>query len=89
MSAVQGPELRIGRLASPLTLSEGQQVFLGTGGIPCPACHSLAAFRRVLDRTAQVLADELDGFQMEHIGDGAVALGDVALKDVYKRQPGR
>lgn len=33
---LQGPELRIGRLASPLTLSEGQQVFLGTGGIPCP-----------------------------------------------------
>ena len=35
---LQGPELRIGRLASPLTLSEGQQVSLGTGGIPCPAC---------------------------------------------------
>ena len=35
---LQGPELRIGRLAAPLTLSEGQQVFLGTGGIPCPAC---------------------------------------------------
>ena len=35
---LQGPELRIGRLASPLTLSEGQQVFLGTGGIPCPVC---------------------------------------------------
>ena len=35
---LQGPELRIGRLASPLTLSEGQQVFLGTGGISCPAC---------------------------------------------------
>ena len=35
---LQGPELRVGRLASPLTLSEGQQVFLGTGGIPCPAC---------------------------------------------------
>ena len=35
---LQGPELRIGRLASPLTFSEGQQVFLGTDGIPCPAC---------------------------------------------------
>lgn len=35
---LQGPELRIGRLASPRTLSEGQQVSLGTGGIPCPAC---------------------------------------------------
>ena len=41
--------------------------------------HALAAFRGVLDSAAQVLADELDGFQMEHIGDGAVALGDVAL----------
>ena len=35
---LQGPELRVGRLAAPLTLSEGQQVSLGTGGIPCPAC---------------------------------------------------
>lgn len=31
---LQGPELRIGRLASPLTLSEGQQVFLGTAAFP-------------------------------------------------------
>ena len=41
--------------------------------------HALAALRGVLHGTAQVLADELDGFQMEHIGDGAVALGDIAL----------
>ena len=44
--------------------------------------HALAAFRSVLDSAAQVLTDELDGFQMEHIGDGAVALGDVALDGV-------
>ena len=28
------------------------------------------------------MSDELDGFQMEHIGDDAVALGDVALDGV-------
>ena len=35
---LQGPELRIGRLAAPLPLRKGQSVLLGTGGIPCPAC---------------------------------------------------
>ena len=43
--------------------------------------HALAAFRGVLHSAAQALADELDGFQMEHIGDDAVALGDVAMVD--------
>lgn len=33
---LQGPELRVGRLASPVTLPEGGTVQLGTGGIPCP-----------------------------------------------------
>ena len=41
--------------------------------------HALTAFRGVLHGTAQVLADELDGFQMEHVGDRAVALGDITL----------
>ena len=41
--------------------------------------HTLAALRGVLHGTAQVLADELDGFQMEHVGDRAVALGDITL----------
>ena len=44
--------------------------------------HALAALRGVLHGTAQVLADELNGLQMEHIGDGAVALGDIALDGV-------
>ena len=34
---LQGPELRVGRLAAPLSLAEGQSVRLGEGGIPCPA----------------------------------------------------
>ena len=34
---LQGPELRIGRLPQPLTLTAGQTVRLGTQGIPCPA----------------------------------------------------
>lgn len=33
---LQGPELRIGILESPLTLSEGQEVMLGEKGIPVP-----------------------------------------------------
>ena len=41
--------------------------------------HALAAVRIVLHGGAQAVADQLDGFQMEHIGNGAVALGDVAL----------
>ena len=34
---LQGPELRIGRLAQPVTLPEGGTVRLGADGIPCPA----------------------------------------------------
>ncbi len=34
---LQGPELRIGRLAQPVELPEGGTVRLGAGGIPCPA----------------------------------------------------
>ena len=33
---LQGPELRIGRLAQPLPLTEGQTLRLGAGGVPCP-----------------------------------------------------
>mgnify|MGYP000779636625 CR=1 FL=1 len=33
---LQGPELRVGRLTSPVTLPEGGTVQLGAGGIPCP-----------------------------------------------------
>ena len=33
---MQGPELRIGALESPLTLEEGQDITLGAGGIPVP-----------------------------------------------------
>ena len=34
---LQGPELRIGTLAEPVTLVEGSSVRLGPDGIPCPA----------------------------------------------------
>ena len=44
--------------------------------------HALAALRGVLHSAAQVLGNQLDGLEMEHIGDGAVALGDVALDGV-------
>ena len=41
--------------------------------------HALAPLRGVLHSAAQVLGDQLDGFQVEHIRDGAMALGDVAF----------
>lgn len=34
---MQGPELRLGELAAPRTLSNGEEVLLGQGGIPIPA----------------------------------------------------
>ncbi len=34
---LQGPELRIGGLAQPLTLKAGGTLRLGQGGVPCPA----------------------------------------------------
>ena len=34
---MQGPELRIGALAEPLFLTEGEQFSLGAGGVPVPA----------------------------------------------------
>jgi pyruvate kinase len=33
---LQGPELRIGKLNTPIELKDGQEVFLGRGGIPVP-----------------------------------------------------
>ena len=33
---MQGPELRIGTLASPLTLKEGEEILLGEKGVPVP-----------------------------------------------------
>ena len=40
---LQGPELRIGTLAEPVTLVEGSSVRLGTDGIPCPTALVQAA----------------------------------------------
>ena len=47
--------------------------------------HAFAPFRGVLHSAAQALADQLDGFQMEHIGDDAVTLGDVTLNGMGQR----
>ena len=40
---LQGPELRVGALAAPLALQQGQTVRLGTGGIACPEALVQAA----------------------------------------------
>ena len=34
--ALQGPELRVGRLAEPISLQEGHAALLGAGGVPVP-----------------------------------------------------
>ena len=39
---LQGPELRTGRLAQPLTLPEGGTLQLGRGGVGCPAALAAA-----------------------------------------------
>ena len=39
---LQGPELRTGRLAQPLTLPEGGPLRLGRGGVGCPAALAAA-----------------------------------------------
>ena len=39
---LQGPELRTGRLAQPLTLPEGGTLRLGRGGVGCPAALAAA-----------------------------------------------
>ena len=41
---LQGPELRVGRLASPVTLPEGGTVQLGAGGMHWSAPYCGAAF---------------------------------------------
>ena len=47
---LQGPELRIGRLPQPLSLTAGQTVRLGAQGIPCPAAlvHSVQPGQELL-----------------------------------------
>ena len=40
---LQGPELRIGRLAQPVQLQAGQALRLGQGGVPCPEALIRAA----------------------------------------------
>lgn len=65
---LQGPELRIGTLASPLTLTQGGTLRLGAGGVPCPAALVQAATRgqtlllddgRLLVQVTQALPDAL------------------------------
>ena len=34
---LQGPELRIGTLAAPVRLTEGEEILLGAGGVPVPS----------------------------------------------------
>ena len=40
---LQGPELRVGTLDAPVTLTEGKCILLGTGGIPAPDSVTEAA----------------------------------------------
>ena len=55
---LQGPELRIGRLPQPLSLTAGQTVRLGVQGIPCPAAlvHSVQPGQELLLDDGKLLA---------------------------------
>ena len=55
---LQGPELRIGRLPQPLSLTVGQTVRLGAQGIPCPAAlvHSVQPGQELLLDDGKLLA---------------------------------
>ena len=56
---LQGPELRIGRLPQPLTLTAGQTVRLGAQGIPCPAAlvHSVQPGQTLLLDDGKLLVE--------------------------------
>ena len=58
---LQGPELRIGRLPQPLSLTAGQTVRLGAQGIPCPAAlvHSVQPGQELLARVDAVEPEAL------------------------------
>ena len=55
---LQGPELRIGRLPQPLSLTAGQTVRLGAQGIPCPAAlvHGVQPGQELLLDDGKLLA---------------------------------
>ena len=55
---LQGPELRIGRLAAPLPLTEGQTLRLGPGGVPCPEalCRAVQPGQQLLLDDGKLLA---------------------------------
>ena len=55
---LQGPELRIGRLPQPLSLTAGQTVRLGAQSIPCPAAlvHSVQPGQELLLDDGKLLA---------------------------------
>ena len=63
---LQGPELRIGRLPQPLSLTAGQTVRLGAQGIPCPA----ALVQGV--QPGQELLDALDTLRDSSRGESMV-----------------
>lgn len=58
---MQGPELRIGALRSPLLLSAGEKIVLGEGGIPIPALlfPALRAGQQVLLDDGKLLLELL------------------------------
>ena len=55
---LQGPELRVGRLTSPVTLPEGGTVQLGAGGIPCPVQLVLTLLMASLQKPQLLLLDD-------------------------------
>ena len=56
---MQGPELRIGTLASPLTLKEGEETLLGEKGVPVPTdiFPELSPGQQILLDDGKILAE--------------------------------
>lgn len=63
---LQGPELRVGILPAPVTLQEGAQVTLGTGGIPVPS----SVLSTAKPGSLIALDDSALLLETEHTGDG-------------------
>ena len=65
---MQGPELRVGALAQPVTLPQGKTVTLGAGGIPVPepVLPALTPGREVLLDDGKLLLRWSDPFPAAH-----------------------
>ena len=82
---MQGPELRIGRLAQPMMLTEGERVRLGEGGIPLPE----EVLRAVEKGQILLLDDGKLRLRAESAGTAAVEIGGTLRSRKSVALPGK